>query len=620
MKTEKNKLRLPHFHVHDHTSKMFTDEEARVLEKEFIEAYSGDSKSTLKILFRLYRRYPVQLILSVFFYVIATLPHVLTPLFTANLINAAVSALQDPAYDYRSAILFNVGLWVFFVLLNIPTTMLYYFFLRKVTRQVEIGLRAALVTKLQQLSIPFHKEMQSGRIQSKLMRDVDAVQSLCSTLFSHLPQILFNMVIALTVVISHSMTIFIFFLLTIPLAVLLVRLFRGKMRKANHEFRKGAEETSASLIEMEEMTEITRAHALEETEIHKITSVLNRVGRTGFNMDMLLQIFGVLSWIVFQLFQLICLVFSVYMAIKGNIEIGDISLYQSYFTTLTGQVTAIIGILPIITQGLESVSSIGEILGANDVEDNRGKKALPDFRGEYEFRDVKFSYEDDQPLLKGLNLKIRSGETIAIVGESGSGKSTMLNLILGFILPKEGQVLVDGVDLNEVDLRDYRKNLAVVPQSSVLFSGSIRENITYGMEEVSEERLTQILDAAQLTRFIGSLPHGVDTRLDEHGANLSGGQRQRLSIARALIRDPKVIILDEATSALDSVSEKEIQKAINNLAANRTMFIVAHRLSTIRNADRIAVIRDGDCVEIGTFDELMALKGEFYKMQTLQVV
>ena len=245
---------------------------------------------------------------------------------------------------------------------------------------------------------------------------------------------------------------------------------------------------------------------------------------------------------------------------------------------------------------------------------------MPNLKGEYEFKDVYFSYEDDQPLLRGLNLSVKEGETLAIVGESGSGKSTILNLVLGFNLPKQGEVLVDGEDITKINLHSYRKILAVVPQNSVMFTGTIRENITYGMQNVDEEKLKTVLDAALLTDFINSLPQGIDTPLEEHGANLSGGQRQRLSIARALIRDPKVIIFDEATSALDSVSEKEIQKAINNLSKDRTTFIVAHRLSTIRDADRIAVIKNGVCAEIGTFEELMEKKGEFYKMQTLQTV
>ena len=178
--------------------------------------------------------------------------------------------------------------------------------------------------------------------------------------------------------------------------------------------------------------------------------------------------------------------------------------------------------------------------------------------------------------------------------------------------------MVDGNPIETLNLHSYRKHLAVVPQNSVLFTGTIRDNITYGQPHVDEKRLQQVLEAARLSDFIATLPNGVDTMLDEHGANLSGGQRQRLSIARALMRDPDVIIFDEATSALDSVSEKLIQKAINELAAGRTTFIVAHRLSTIRDADRIAVIKDGKCCEIGTYEELMALQGEFYTMQTVR--
>ena len=306
------------------------------------------------------------------------------------------------------------------------------------------------------------------------------------------------------------------------------------------------------------------------------------------------------------------------MAWQGAIQVGDISLYQSYFSSLTGQVSAIIGMLPIITKGLESVRSIGEILSNTDIEDNTGKIKMTSLRGEYEFRGVHFHYEDDQPLLRGLDLHVREGETIAIVGESGSGKSTILNLVIGFNLAQEGQVLVDGLDIKEIDLHSYRKHIAIVPQNSVLFTGTIRENITYGIKNVTDELIARALEAARLTSFINTLPRGVDTMLEEHGANLSGGQRQRLSIARAIIRDPDVIILDEATSALDSISEKEIQHAINNLTKNRTTFIVAHRLSTIRDADRIAVIKGGMCVEIGSYEELMAAQGEFYRMQTAQ--
>lgn len=623
LRTEQDHHRFKKKPIPASHTKTFTDEEAKILEKEFIEAYSGSSKSTLKILLVMYKRYPLQLFWSLVFYIIATLPHITIPIITANLINIAVKVneLGTAGYpDYLLHIGINVGILVFLLLLNIPTNVWRIKLQSQVMRQVEVGLRGALVRKLQQLSISFHKEMQSGRIQSKLMRDVETVQTLSAQLFTTIPQVVINMITALVVVITSNLTIFAFFVMCIPAATLTMRAFRDKIRDNNRNFRKGMEETSANLMDMVEMTQITRAHALENKEVNKMTTLLNKVANTGFHLDVIQALFGACSWVIFQLFQLLCLGFSVFMAIRGSIEIGDISMYQSYFSTLTGQVSTLIGLMPIITKGFESISSIGEILGANDIEDNNGKTEITDLKGEYEFKDVVFSYEENQPLLRGLSLKVKAGETIAIVGESGSGKSTLLNLVLGFNMPQGGEVLVDGVDITKVNLHSYRKNLAVVPQNSVMFTGTIKENITYGMSNVTDEQLKTVLDAARLTDFINKMPLGVDTPLEEHGANLSGGQRQRLSIARALIRNPKVIIFDEATSALDSVSEKEIQAAINNMSKDRTTFIVAHRLSTIRDADRIAVVKDGVCCEVGTFEELMEKKGEFYKMQTLQNV
>ena len=428
------------------------------------------------------------------------------------------------------------------------------------------------------------------------------------------------MVTALVVVLTNNLTVFMFFVMCVPCAVIAVRAFRKPIGKTNKEFRRNMENTSANLMDMVEMTQITRAHALENKEVNKMTSILNTLANTGFRLDMVTALFGSISWVMFQLFQFLCLIFSAYMAYTQKIQVGDISLYQSYFSMLTGQVSTIIGLMPVITKGFESISSVSEILRSMDIENNSGKTRLKDLKGEYEFTDVHFHYEENQPLLRGLDLKINAGETIAFVGESGSGKTTLLNLIIGFNLPKSGKITIDGNDINDIDLHSYRRHISTVPQNSVLFTGSIRENITYGLPGVTDEQLYTALDAARLTDFIKSLPDGVDTQLDEHGANLSGGQRQRLSIARAIIRDPKVIILDEATSALDSVSEKQIQDAINNLTAGRTTFIVAHRLSTIKNADRIAVIKDGVCAEIGSYDELMEKKGEFYKLRTLQTV
>ncbi len=584
------------------------------LEDEFVEAYLKNEAHPYRTLLRLYMRYWKELLLSLIFYFIKTSPVLALPIVTANIINIATARPEDALE--QAAI--NVAVIVFLMLLNIPTHILHVRYYSRALRGVEAGLRGAMVRKLQQLSITFHKEMQSGRIQSKLMRDVETVHALSSQIFLTLPGIVINMVTALVVVVTKNLTVFSFFLLTIPTSVIIMRMFNGNIRKYNAQFRKDMENTSADIMDMIEMNQITRAHALENVQVKKLTGRLNSVANTGFKLDMTHAKFGSISWVVFSLFQLICLVFSAYLAFNGQIEIGDISLYQSYFNTLTGQVSTLIGLFPVITKGMDSVSSIGEILGARDIEDNKGKKKMSTLSGEYDFRDVDFFYSPDQPVLQDLDLKINAGETIAIVGESGSGKSTILNLVLGFNKPKMGKIFVDGKDMDEIDLQSYRKHIAIVPQTSVLFTGTIKDNITYGFNRISKKRIDEAVKAANLTDFVNSLPQGLDTLLEEHGANLSGGQRQRIAIARAIIRNPKVIIFDEATSALDTVSEKEIQTALNNLTKGRTTFIVAHRLSTIRDADRIAVIKQGRCVEIGTYDELMEKKGEYYKMQTLQ--
>ena len=369
---------------------------------------------------------------------------------------------------------------------------------------------------------------------------------------------------------------------------------------------------------MEELIPVTRAHALEKNEIKKLTASVTDIAESGYKMDKIYAVFGSVNWVMFSLFQMICLFFTGFMAYRGKITIGDVSLYQSYFGSLIGQVSSIIGLLPIISKGAEAISSIGEILNSHDTEDNDRKLKMKSLEGSYEFKDVCFKYDDRTPVLNGFSLSVKPGETVALVGESGSGKSTVLNLVIGFNKIDSGEFKIDGIDADKINMRSYRKFISVVPQNSILFSGTIKENITYGRKNVTKEMLDYAVKAARLESVIEKLPDGINTVVGEHGAKLSGGQRQRISIARAIIRNPRVIIFDEATSALDSATEKEIQTAIENLTADRTTFIVAHRLSTIKNADKIAVMDGGKCVEYGTYDELLAAKGRFYELKMLQ--
>lgn len=585
------------------------------VESWFIECYRKHKGHPIKILIGLYKGNYNKFFLAVLFFFIKHAPVWVLPIVTANIINDITSGAPDTITN----IIIQACIMVALVVLNVPMNYLYTRYKSLATRYAETGLRKALVRKLQQLSISYHKETQSGRLQSKIMRDVEAVETLSTQMFLSILNIALNIGVALFVTVSKSLIVFLFFLLTTPLAAATMVFFRNIMKKRNTEFRREMEETSARVMEMVELIPVTRAHALEEEEVNKMSGQLFAVAEKGYKLDVIQALFGSVGWAIFQIFQVVCLGFTGFLALKGRVGPGDITLYQSYFATIVSQVSSLMSLVPVIAKGVESVNSIGEVLLEEDIECNDGKEKLADVKGEFDFSNVKFRYNNtDKPVLHELNLHVDKGETIALVGESGAGKSTILNLVIGFNFATEGAVTIDGKDMKNIDLRTYRKHLAVVPQTSILFSGTIRDNITYGIEDVDEQTLNNVVDAANLRELIDSLPDGLDTVVGEHGGKLSGGQRQRVSIARALMRNPKVIVLDEATSALDSISEKLIQEALNNLTKDRTTFIVAHRLSTIKGADRIAVIADGHCVEYGTYDELMELKGEFYQMKSIQ--
>lgn len=585
------------------------------VENWFIECYRKYKGHPLKILIGLYKGNYNKFFLAVLFFFIKHAPVWVLPIVTANIINDITSGSPETVQN----IIIQAIIMVALVVLNVPMNYLYTRYKSLATRYAETGLRKALVRKLQQLSISYHKETQSGRLQSKIMRDVEAVETLSTQMFLSILNIALNIGVALFVMISKSLIVFLFFLLTTPLAAATMVFFRNIMKKRNTEFRKEMEETSARVMEMVELIPVTRAHALEEEEVTKMSGQLFAVAEKGYKLDVIQALFGSVGWAIFQVFQVVCLGFTGFLALKGSVGPGDITLYQSYFATIVSQVSSLMSLIPVIAKGVESVNSIGEVLLEEDIECNDGKEALKSVEGEFDFKNVRFAYNNtDKPVLHELNLHVDKGQTIALVGESGAGKSTILNLVIGFNFATDGVVTIDGHDMRDIDLRSYRKHLAVVPQTSILFSGTIRDNITYGIDDFDEESLNKVVDAANLRDLIDSLPDGLDTVVGEHGGKLSGGQRQRVSIARALMRNPEVIVLDEATSALDSISEKLIQEALNNLTKDRTTFIVAHRLSTIKGADRIAVIADGHCVEYGTYDELMELKGEFYQMKSIQ--
>ncbi len=589
-----------------------TDSESQ---EAFYKAFFKCNHSPWKILIRIYKGSYWVLVKSILYFFIQHSPALLMPITIANVINIATA---PDKHSYREMII-NVVILALLWLQNVFSAYMCGKNRSIANRRAEFNLRFSLTRKLQQLSIGFHKEMKSGKIQSKIMRDVECIEALVSNLLVNGTYILLTLVTSVIVTISRSWIVFIFFLISVPCAVLIMTLFRKQLIKRNKDYHHEMENTSAQAMEMIEMIPITKAHALEETAINKFTGQLKRMASRALSLDKINALFGAASYVCFQLLQIACLLFTGTLAFKKIIPIGDITLYQSYFSAIVGSINTIISLLPIITKGLQSIKSVGDIMWADDIEQNEGKLQPDTLKGDYQFNNVHFCYQDSpNKVLNGLNLHIKPGETIALVGESGTGKSTLINMVIGFYKPTEGELLVDGHNINDLDLHAYRSHIATVPQTSVLFSGTIRDNITFGMESCTEEQLNEALRIANLQEVISKLPNGLDTNVGEHGDKLSGGQKQRIAIARAVIRNASVILFDEATSALDTLSEKLIQDSIDKLAKNRTIFIVAHRLSTIKNADKIAVIKDGICAEYGTWNELIEKKGEFYRFRALQ--
>ncbi len=585
-------------------------------EQDFLDNFKRNSGSSIRTLLGLYKGHYVSLFFSVLFFFIKHSPVWILPIVTSNIINIATNPDENVVRD----IALNVAFMCVMIIQNVFSNYVHVYLYSKTIRNMECNLRSSLVRKLQQLSISYHNAMQSGRLQSKIMRDVEQIETLSRQIFISVLSIIMNIAVALGIVVSKSLTVFVFFVLTVPVAVIIMVVFKNKIKLHNRQFRKDMEETSVRVMEMVELIPVTRAHALESTETMRMQEQLENVAKSGLKLDIIQSYFSSISWVAFQVFQVLCLGFTGYLAAQGEITVGEVVMYQTYFSSIVAQVSSIITLLPTIAKGLESVDSVGDILLSHDIEDNDRKRKIKEVHGNITFDDVTFHYPDsEEPVLSHFNLSIKEGETIAFVGGSGAGKTTVLNLVIGFIKTTGGRILIDGQDMNELNLKSFRQHIAVVPQTSILFTGTIRDNITYGKDDISEEELQKVIDAANLREFIDSLPDGLDSRITEHGSNLSGGQRQRISIARAFVRDPSILILDEATSALDSISEKQIQTAINNLVKDRTTLIVAHRLSTIRDADKIAVIGHGGLEEFGTYEELMAKKGKFYELKELQM-
>ena len=489
-------------------------------------------------------------------------------------------------------------------------------------RGIEFNLRAVLVRKIHVLSIGFLERNGSGGLHHKLMSDVVSIQQLANYLFQLLPGTLFTFLTAVYITSIKAPVFLLLFLFTVPVAALLIFGFRQPIRRRNKVLRKEMEGLSGFFMELISMLPVTRAHGIEPAEEKRSEQKLDDVRRAEIHVDTVNALTSSSSWVALRLFGAACLLMSSLFALSGryNFTPGSIVLLVGYFGTLTSSVLQMLNILPQLGKGFEAIHSVSEILESDEFEQQGQLNPVKNVCGRFTFCSVSYAYPDEsKTAIQDFSLDVKEGETIAIVGPSGAGKSTLIKLIIGFIKPSSGHILLDGTDIHSLDLGSYRRFLYVVSQETVFLEGSVQDNICFGLDEPAADKLQLAAKDANAFEFISQLADGFDTRLGENGTKLSGGQRQRIAIARAIIRDPKILVLDEATSSLDSASETAIQQALETIAIDRTTFIIAHRLSTIRNADRIVVMDRGRIVEVGNHAQLLNNQGIYARLHDLQM-
>lgn len=564
---------------------------------------------------RLLARRPGRMTLAILAFACKEIPLWFLPVVTARIID-----LVATGGDVSTVLIWFVVAAVLLIQ-NYPMHIAYTRNFMTVVRDTGADLRNALAARLQSLSIGYHTRVSSSIVQTKVVRDVENVELMLQQVTHPLlsaTMVLIGAVAMTAIAVPQFLPVY---ALAVPIALGLRWALSRRSRARNEVFRREVEGFAARVGEMASLIPVTRAHGLEHTAVSRVQAGADGVRRAGLHLDMLNGHVASISWVAMQLLGLGCLVAAAIFALTGILPItpGEVVLLSTYFTLLTQGLTSLLMLIPVGARGMESMRSISEVLQEPDLEQNEGKRPVATVDGHLELQHVSHRYDGaDRDAVHDVSLDIRPGETVAFVGSSGSGKSTMLNLVLGFVRPTSGRLLLDGDDMQDLDLRTVRRAVSVVPQESVLFEGSIRENIAYGLDDVSDERLRAALRDANAAEFVDALPDGWDTVVGERGARLSGGQRQRLAIARALVRDPRILLLDEATSALDPESEELVKEALNRLMRGRTTLVVAHRLSTIRQADRIVVLEHGEVVEIGSHDDLVAAGGRYAHLHATQ--
>lgn len=485
----------------------------------------------------------------------------------------------------------------------------------RISQTTVYTLRKDLFRKITHLPIQYLDTHKHGDIMSRMTNDVDNVSHTISSSIASLISSVLTLVGALIMLMRKSWQMALISMITIPLTLFVSATLSKAMRKYFIRRQQLLGELNGQIEEMVTGYKTVMAYGKEEMACEKFAKTSEEFRKCGIRANVWGGIMGPCHNIINNLNYLIVAAFGGYFTIRGIISVGDIQAIIQYSRQFSQPINQIANQYAEILTAIAGAERVFAILDTPDETDEGTKHMDEDsIKGNIEFKNIHFAYTPDKPVLKNLNLSVKSGQKIAIVGATGSGKTTIVNLLTRFYDIDSGEILLDGVNINDIPKKELRGAIGIVLQDTVLFSDTIAKNIRYGRIEATEEEVCQAAAMSKSASFINRLPDGYDTVLTQSGSNLSQGQRQLLAISRAILADPKILILDEATSNVDTRTEMHIQQAMVALMKNRTSLIIAHRLSTIRDADVIVVVKDGRIAEAGNHEELIALQGEYYSL------
>lgn len=517
------------------------------------------------------------------------------------------------------------GLFTYLFLLGIVyvvNSVLTYFSNRlanKLSMKTVYKLRRDLFLKISHLPIKYTDTHRHGDIMSRMINDVGNVSNTISSSIASFFSSIITLVGSTALMLSINLPLTLIAFVAVPMTLFISSTLAKHMRKYYVSQQKLLGSLNSQIEEMVTGYSTVVAYGKEEVEVEKFNKISDELRKTGIRAKVWGGIMGPCMNIIGNFQYLLIAGFGGYFAIRGRILVGDIQKLLGYSKKFTRPINELANQYTSILTALAGAERIFDIMDSSlEIDEGSEEFSVEKVDGAIEFKDIDFSYIEGERVLKNLNLSVKAGQKVAIVGATGSGKTTIVNLLTRFYEIDGGSIEIDGTDIKNIQKSELRRAIGIVLQDTVLFSDTIRANIMYGNFEASEKDMIEAAKMANAHEFIERLPDGYDTVLTESGSNLSQGQRQLISIARAVLRDPKILILDEATSSVDTRTEMNIQSAMVSLMKNRTSLIIAHRLSTIRDSDVIVVIKDGQVVESGSHDALILARGEYHKLYSSQ--